>query len=215
MHLYSILRLAGDKRLAPAMHGPLMIVEISHIFGCDKISGTSRLLNRCSKLARKRGGNKDRRSRLESDAGGVEVMVVVWDNWMAASHWSVGLASPEYQTSLPHKTSPPPFSNFLLPSYFIIHSIHIYPYYLDKLFPSLPDTFRPVVRLSEVITFGTLLWTLGTLDLVTNAPNPARDIPLLLITSSTIVHHNDLTSKCNHFYDVSIKYEYFIPLTVV
>lgn len=165
-----------------------------------KLSGASRLPNRCSKLARKRGGRKCCRSRLESGAGGLEVMVVVLDNWMTASHWSVGLASPEYQTSPPHKTcSSPPFSNFLLPPYFIIHSIHIYPYFFDKLFPSLPDTFRAVVRLSEVITFGTLLCMLGTLDLVTKAPNPARGMPLLFTTSSTTVHHNDLTSKCHQF----------------
>lgn len=119
-------------------------------------------------------------------------MVAVLIIGMAASHWSDGLASPEYQTSLPHKTcSPPPFSNFLLPPYIIIYFIHISPYFIDKLFPSLPDTFRAVARLSEVITFGTLLCTLGTLDLVTQAPNPARSIPLLLIISSTTVHHND------------------------
>lgn len=127
-------------------------------------------------------------------------MVAVLIIGMIGSYWSVTLASPEYQTSLPHKTfSPPPFSNFLLPSSIIIHSIHIYPYFINKLFPSLRDTFRTVARLSEVITFGTLLCTLGTLDLVTQAPNPARSIPLPLIISSTTVHHNDLTSKSHHF----------------
>lgn len=126
------------------------------------------------------------------------------------------LASPEYQTSLPHKTcSLPPFSNFFFPFSFIIHFIHISPYFIDKLFPSLPETFRAVASLSEVIIFGTLLCTLGTLDLVTKAPNPARSIPLLLIISSTTVHHNGVTSKCHHFYHVSIQYEYFIQLRVV
>lgn len=143
-------------------------------------------------------------------------MVAVLRIGMAASHWSVTLASPEYQTSLPHKTcSPPPFSNFLLSSFIIIHFIRIYPYFTNKLFSSLPDTFRAVARLSEVITFGTLLCTLGTLDLVTEAPNPARSIPLMLIISSTTVHHNDLTSKSHHFYNISIQYEHFIQLTVV
>lgn len=36
MQSYSILRLAGDKRLDPVMHGPLTTREISHIFGRDK-----------------------------------------------------------------------------------------------------------------------------------------------------------------------------------